>query len=320
MPGPDHAAALLLQRQHEIGQRQPGACIQCPRRAPEGGRGLEMQTAYYGTLLYGPAEQIADHAVVDAANQRADQHDAQSGLAAAAQGFPLEVQTVAPAQSSENGVIQPVPLQIDGIQPGFPEAAGVALFRGQPQTVAVDLQQPKAQFPRRSDALRQEVAQRRAGKLNVARAGNSPQAAQTLQYFIGGQIAGRASRCRGIADGTGHVAALRYFNKAGAGMLGMIRAEAAIVRTALVRDVSGLPGRRGDALRHPVQKIRQPLPLTPDRRAKIAMLRAVLVQKNASVGRKAIGCVDAAQTFRADALRLMQSYMAVHDQPATSTL
>ena len=72
--------ALSFQTFHEFRQRYAWSVSQIPWKTAEGRHGLKVQTANMTALRQRKAKKFSNLGVIDASNQRADQHNAESDL------------------------------------------------------------------------------------------------------------------------------------------------------------------------------------------------------------------------------------------------
>ena len=233
---------LTAQGGHHIAEGEAEAVLQPSGIAAETGHGLDMQAAHAGAQLQRQTQQGPQTVIIDAPGHGGHQHHAQTGGRALLHGPALDRQQIqpigqghGPPQGQAALQIGAVPLQVDGIQPGLAQRSGIARFQPQTQTVAVDLQQAEAPFPRHADDGGQIVAHGglAAGKLDIAARRGPAQAVQLEGHGLRRRIVGHGPAGRRIADGTGHVAAQGHFHQARAGMLGMGRTQTAIIGAAV---------------------------------------------------------------------------------------
>ena len=139
-----HAGTLDFEGGHNFGQGDAWGGFQLPWEASEGGNGLDMQAAHVLALRHGPAKGIAEQTVVHAAHQRAHQHHAKPGIPTGFNGSQLLIKAFPASQGKADLVAHSIELQIDGIQSGLAESAGIILFRAEAQAVAVELNKAEA--------------------------------------------------------------------------------------------------------------------------------------------------------------------------------
>lgn len=196
-----------------------------------------MQAPDSRSKAQGIAQKVAEIAVIDAVNNSRHEYHTESGVRAVFHSTLLLLETESAPQGEAGRFMDAIPLQVDGIQPGPGQGSSISRIVCQAQTIGVELHQSKAALSSHADDVGKILSQGRltTRNLNIAGARGMPQRVQSrgdvcqirvcLRVFASGIS---------IAEGTGHIAALRHFHKSRTGVLAVFRTKAAIPRAALV--------------------------------------------------------------------------------------
>ena len=229
-----HSLRLLGQGTGYFRQGHAGRGVRTPRAAAKSGQRLEMDAAHVRSEAQRHLHKLPQPVHVDAPGNCGHQYDAKARFAAGPDCLQLVCEAWSAAQDFVSLILCGIALQINGIEPCGLEGCRVSRFRPQTQAVGIALDQPEASFPRHTDDAGEIIPDGglSAGKLNIAGPGRLMQPIHLESDAFKGRIGVRGRSRASIADRAAQMAPLRNLDKPRAGMLTVVRAQAAIIRAA----------------------------------------------------------------------------------------